>query len=234
MRFLILFCYIFFSCSFYGFEIDEDLEFDLFIEEKQETISDPFENVNRVIFKFNAALDKVILYPIAKGYSNLKSESISIFIKQFLDNLNEPSNFINAILQKKTELAVNAFWRFLINLTLGLGGVFEIAEPLGIKKNRLSFEDTMIFYGVEDGPYVVLPFQQPSSLRHAFASVLEMFVRPIFYIIENVIVSVAVNLALLIPCREEVLNIDIDSGVDSYSKWRSIFSQRKNYEINYS
>ncbi|MBQ4875411.1 MAG: VacJ family lipoprotein [Rickettsiaceae bacterium H1] len=226
IRFIIILFFLFRSLFSYALEIDNILGLDLFIEEEQEEeVSDPFENVNRAVFKFNAAIDKAILYPIARYYSDIKSEFLSDLIENFSNNLSEFSNFINAILQRKFHLAINAFWRFYINSTIGLAGLFEIAETLGMKKNRLSFENTLIFYGAKKGPYLVLPFYFPLSLRNVFASVLEVCVNPIFHVINNVFISLVLGLTFLISKREEMLAMDLNTGIDPYAKWRSIFNQ---------
>lgn len=192
----------------------------------EDEVSDPFEKVNRVMFNFNTSIDKKLFRPLARQYSTIDSNFLSKIIHNFSDNLHEPSNFINAILQGEPQVAIRAFWRFYINSIVGLGGAFEIAESMGISKVILGFEDTMVYYGIERGPYIILPFYKPLFLRGVFALALEALINPLFYIIDNTLVSLSMNAALLVPQRAQILNVNINSGIDPYAKLRSIFEQK--------
>lgn len=231
-RKIIIICFLlFYPFSSPALVIDEEVETDIFMYEEP-IMDDPFEKFNRVSFKFNVKMDKGILHPLARDYAKIWPKTIPEMVQNFSENLYEPSNFLNAILQKKFNIALNAFWRFYLNSILGLGGLFEVAEPLGIPKVRISFEDTMIFYGADEGPYIILPFYPPSSLRTAFASILETFLNPLFFIIDNLFITFGIQFALLIPKRAEIVDIDLNSGIDPYAKWRSIFTQHNSsYEV---
>ncbi len=224
---VLYFIFLLYSNNVFAMDIYSNSEAVIIFEEEEyeSQIQDPFEKFNRMIFEFNRKVYQEIIYPLMINFANTKKGFIPETLRTFSDNLKEPNNILNSILQGNFQVAINSFWRFYINSILGLGGFFEIAESLGIKKVRMGFEDTMIYYGVEKGPYLILPFQYPTTLRGFFASILEIFVDPLFYIINDFIVSSVIKLILLIPERSEIL--DLCSGIDPYSKWRSIFYQRE-------
>jgi len=129
-------------------------------------VSDPFESINRKIFSFN---DKVYVYalkPIARGFRAVIPENGRVATSNFFSNLLAPLRMVNASLQLKGEDATNETFRFLINTTLGLGGLFDVAKKdFKIKIKKEDFGQTLGHYNVANGPYLVLPFFGPSSVR---------------------------------------------------------------------
>jgi len=128
---------------------------------------DPLEPVNRAIFNFNEAIDDSILEPIAKGYQTITPDPVEDSISNFFNNLGEISTIINSALQLNIDKTISSSSRLIINSTIGVFGLFDVASSIGIEKHKEDFGQTLGFYGVPSGPYLVLPFFGPSSFRDA-------------------------------------------------------------------
>ncbi len=127
--------------------------------------SDPFEPFNRGVYKFNDTIDQAVIKPVAKGYEAAMPELGRIAVSNFISNLDDVVVTLNDLLQLKFAQAASDGSRFLINTTFGLGGVFNVAYRL--EKHHEDFGQTLGYWGVGSGPYLVLPFLGPSSLRDA-------------------------------------------------------------------
>ena len=127
-------------------------------------IYDPFEPVNRVIFKFNNAADRVILEPAAKGYRKLPSP-VQTGVGNFFSNLKLPLVIINQFLQRQFKNAASSTGRLLINTTVGVAGLLDVAEKVGLEEKEEDFGQTLATWGIGNGPYIILPIFGPSNLR---------------------------------------------------------------------
>lgn len=127
--------------------------------------SDPLEGVNRKVYKFNDALDKAILKPVAKAYDKTVPKPVDRSIDNLLGNLSDVITLMNDIFQLKGKQSMMDYFRIGTNTTLGLGGLFDVATPLGLPKHNEDFGQTLGRWGVPQGPYVVLPFLGPSNIR---------------------------------------------------------------------
>lgn len=136
---------------------------------------DPWEPVNRAIFNFNDRVDSVSLKPLAQGYNRFVPEPVRDGVSNVFGNLGEPRNLVNNTLQGKFHDASVDISRFLLNTTLGVGGVFDVATRWGLQRNDEDLGQTIGSYGVPSGPYVVLPLLGPSTLRDSLARVPESF-----------------------------------------------------------
>jgi phospholipid-binding lipoprotein MlaA len=130
-------------------------------------IYDPLEPTNRAIYRFNATFDRALFLPIVGLYEFVAPEPVQDGISNFFSNLSEISTFTNAILQGKLTRASRALVRFGVNATVGLGGLFDPMTALGTAQQREDLGQTLGFWGVPDGPYLVLPILGPSNLRDA-------------------------------------------------------------------
>ena len=128
---------------------------------------DPLEPMNRAIFGFNEVVDDAILEPVAEGYRYITPDPIEDSISNFFNNLGEINTIVNSALQLKLDKTVSSSSRFVINSTVGVLGLFDVATTLGIDRHREDFGQTLGHYGISPGPYLVLPFFGPSSLRDA-------------------------------------------------------------------
>lgn len=137
---------------------------------------DPWEPVNRVVFRFNDTLDTYALKPIAKGYDWAMPSPLNDGVTNVFNNLGEPKNLVNNVLQGKFHDASVDLSRFLMNTTLGVVGVFDVATRMGLRRNDEDFGQTLGSWGVQSGPYVMLPFFGPSTVRDGSAFAAEGFV----------------------------------------------------------
>ena len=120
-------------------------------------VYDPYEALNRKIFIFNGVLDTFILRPIAKGYGRFTNDYTKSRIGSFINNISEPLSTVNYGVQGNAEGAFKTFWRFAINSTFGVAGLFDVASKFGLTAERQTFGNTLAHYGVGAGPYIVLP-----------------------------------------------------------------------------
>ena len=138
---------------------------------------DPWEGMNRRIYNFNAIFDNVIFLPVVNAYEFVLPVFVQKGITNFFNNLNEVTNLMNSLLQFKFEKAVNTFGRIMINTTVGLGGLIDVATLNdGIKREDEDFGQTLGFYGLGPGPYLVLPILGPSDLRDTAGLVVDSVV----------------------------------------------------------
>ena len=180
MRFLILISILlFFNSGAYSESSDitttsQDFETTVYEDE----IYDPIEPINRAIFGFNNAADRVILEPLAKGYRKLPSP-IQNGISNFLSNLRTPLIIVNQALQGQGTNAIESTGRFVINSTVGVLGLVDVADKVGLEEKDEDFGQTLATWGVGDGFYVVLPIFGPSNLRDTAGIVLTYTTDPI-------------------------------------------------------
>ena len=123
---------------------------------------DPIEPINRGFFEFNKIFDGLLLNPITQGYEIVVPEQGQVMVSNFVDNLGEPITFTNSIFQLDAKNTVYTLGRFLINTTVGVVGLFDVADSLGIVNRPTGFADTMAIYGADAGPYLVIPVFGPS------------------------------------------------------------------------
>lgn len=138
--------------------------------------SDPWERFNRSVHKFNLALDRSILKPIAQGYDGLVPQPIKKGTSNFFDNFSEVNSTFNNLLQGKMLDSATSGSRFLINTTIGIFGIFDVATAIGLEEQPEDFGQTLGYWGVGAGPYLVLPFFGPSSLRDGTGSLSDFMV----------------------------------------------------------
>ena len=120
-------------------------------------VYDPYESLNRKIFIFNGVLDSFILRPIAKGYGRFTNDYTKNRVESFVGNVSEPLSTVNYALQGNSDGVFKSFWRFAINTTFGLAGMFDIASKFDLTPPQQTFGNTLAYYGVGPGPYIVLP-----------------------------------------------------------------------------
>lgn len=146
--------------------------------------NDPLEPMNRVIFGFNEVVDDNILEPVAKGYRYVTPDPVERSVSNFFNNLGEINTIINSAFQLKLDKTITSSSRLAINSTVGVFGLFDVATSLGIQREREDFGQTLGFYGISSGPYLVLPFFGPSSFRDApgfYADVMmEKSISPVY------------------------------------------------------
>ena len=130
------------------------------------TNPDPLESINRPVQAFNNLADRVLIRPAAWAYKTVTPDSVQQAVIRFFRNLAELTNASNQLLQGKPDLALNDLVRFMVNSTLGLGGLFDPATELGLEPHQEDFGQTLGVWGIPPGPYLVLPFRGPATLRN--------------------------------------------------------------------
>lgn len=201
------------------------------------TQDDPLESYNRGMFKVNEGIDTVLFRPVAKGYRYITPNAIRWRLGNASDNLYEPVSMVNAFLQGDFTQGMTNFWRFMINTTVGLGGMHDVAATAGLKPRREDFGQTLAVWGVGSGPYIVLPILGPSNLRDTSGRVADWFIDPVNYAFRQdgtdwTLYGVRGGQALIE--RERLLDpIDdiYSSSLDPYASFKSIYEQRRDAEI---
>ena len=130
---------------------------------------DPWESYNRTMFGFNEAVDNAVLVPVARAYQSVTPQPVRTGVSNFFGNLGDLWSMVNHALQGNGEQTYNHMVRFTTNTVLGLGGVLDIASSMQVPRNKQDFGLTLAAWGVNPGPYVVLPLMGPSTLRDTAA-----------------------------------------------------------------
>jgi phospholipid-binding lipoprotein MlaA len=165
--------------------LNDDLFEDLDEKEEKLKISDPFEPLNRISFWFNDRFYFLLFKPVARAY-RVVPEPARVSVSNFFSNLKAPARFVNSLLQLKFKDAGNELSRFVINTTVGIGGLFDPAKKwAGVKIKEEDFGQTLGHYGIGPGNYVVLPLLGPSNSRDGFGKLVDILLDPIFYNVDN-------------------------------------------------
>ena len=143
---------------------------------------DPFESFNRGVYSFNEGLDKAILRPAAEVYRGVLPQFIRASVSNFFSNINDIVVAVNNLLQGKFTTAVSDFGRVAINSTIGVLGLFDVASEAGIEKHEEDFGQTLGWWGMGDGPFIMLPFFGPSNGRDAVGRIVDYFSDPVSYV----------------------------------------------------
>ena len=136
-------------------------------------VHDPIEGFNRYVYRFNAEFDEHVYIPVVRGYVRVTPRFVRSGVSNFFRNINDVPNLANSLAQGKVEKGMRTTARLLFNSTLGVLGLFDVAEKMGLPPEPEDFGQTMGFYGSPAGPYLVLPFIGPSSLRDSTGRVVD-------------------------------------------------------------
>ena len=193
---------------------------------------DPWEKFNEKMFSFNYNMDRWVLKPAAKGYNVVMPDMFQTMIDNAFTNLRMPSRFVNKVLQWKLLDASKEMGRFLINSTLGIGGLFDVArQEMGLERQKADFGQTLGIWGVGPGPYLVLPLLPPLTLRDGVGFAADGAMNPLNYYIPFWFDQIGMKAGDTLNDRS--LNLDLfqgieESTVDLYSSVRNGYLQRRN------
>lgn len=195
--------------------------------------SDPWERFNRSMHKFNSALDKAILKPIAQGYDGIVPAPVKKGTSNFFDNLGELDNTVNNLLQGKLIDSAASTTRFVINSTVGVLGLFDVATAIGLDEQPEDFGQTFGYWGIGAGPYLVIPFFGPSSVRDGTGTAIEFAVTDYEYELinfnwEEEFVLDTLN---IVQSRAKLLPVEGLIIGDEYSFIRDVYLQSRVNEI---
>lgn len=196
----------------------------------QGDISDPLEPINRGLFAFNDVADKYVMRPVAVGYTWLLPAVVRTGINNFFDNIGYPVDAINALLQGKVQQFASDSARIVINTTLGFGGFLDPATAAGLAKNNEDFGQTLGVWGIPDGPYLVIPFFGPRTVRSGVGDLVDIQYSPQFNLGRSGI-RTKVNIVWLIHQRSTLLGVDqeIERAFDRYAFLRDSYVQNRRY-----
>ncbi|MEI8320974.1 MAG: VacJ family lipoprotein [Alphaproteobacteria bacterium] len=196
--------------------------------------SDPLEFMNRPVFEFNRVVDGILIDPFAAMYKSAVPIVAQNRVTNFLDNLVEPITMVNDSLQAKPDKVVESFCRFLLNTVFGVLGLFDVAEKLGLPAHKESFNTTLKYWGVPQGPYIVLPVLGPASPRFILGLGVDYFTDPFnYYMIQNNETGLMYTrtVARFMITRADMVD-DIknfrETSIDFYAAMRSFYKQYMN------
>jgi phospholipid-binding lipoprotein MlaA len=197
------------------------------------TSIDPAEKFNRKVFGFNEKVDQYLLKPVATGYNNYTPYPIKSAINNIYSNIEDIYSIANNILQLKPKGIAEDTMRVAINTVLGLGGTIDIASKAGIMRHREDFGQTMGYWGIPNGPYLILPILGPSTLRDSFGTAITIGLGP-SDLIHHDIAQVAYNTLNIVRLRAGLLDITNsvdDLALDKYNFLRNAYLQKRKYDI---
>lgn len=200
---------------------------------------DPLEKFNRGVWNVNQAADKVLIKPATNVYRAVAPKPVRSGVTNFFSNVSEPWSFVNNMLQGKPKRAMQNLGRFVLNTTVGIGGLFDVAGKNGIQPAYEDFGQTLARWGVNGGPYLVLPLLGPSTLRDGVGSGIAFLADPINVGIREADVPDKVTYPyrgmMVIDLRSQLMDSGGDaflkSSLDPYATARSAYLQRRRAAI---
>lgn len=143
------------------------------------TEGDPFEGLNRQLFRLHKGLDRFVVRPVAITYKRVTPRPLRVGLRNVINNLGEPITFVNDVLQLKPKRAGQTVARFAVNSTVGVGGLFDVATAMKVERHEEDFGQTLGRYGAGPGPYIFIPVLGPSSLRDSVGRAVDVVVNPL-------------------------------------------------------
>ena len=199
-------------------------------------VYDPYEAFNRKVFIFNGVLDTFILRPIAKVYGHATNDYTKQRIGSFADNIEEPLSFVNYAVQGNKDKGFRSFWRFMINSTIGIGGLFDVASHFDVKAEPQTFGNTLGHYGVGAGPYIVLPIFGGTNGRGVTDSLItNSLLNPIKHPMHSSFKNI-VTVAKTVHKRDELMpftDFVSKNSTDPYIAIRDAILQQQESKMNY-
>jgi phospholipid-binding lipoprotein MlaA len=197
------------------------------------TESDPWEPMNRGIYGFNHAVDKVTLKLVARGYRKVVPQFARRGVTNFSENLFTPRSALNNFLQGKGKAGFSDIGRFIINTTIGVGGLFDVASAAGFQEYGEDFSQTLAVWGLPEGPFVFIPFLGPHTLLDAIALPVDLLSDPLAYY-NDTSVRDRVYVLRVIDLRARLLTAEtlVEDSQDPYITLRESYLQNRLYEVH--
>jgi len=194
---------------------------------------DPLEPFNREMYSLNKGLYTIFFKSVAGVYAKVTPPQVRRGVTNFFSNINDINVAANQILQFKVEDAIKTSVRFLINTTMGIGGLFDVATHSGLYKTREDFGTTLAFYGMKESPYLVLPLLGPSTMRDSAGLIVDYYLSPWAYIdFDTALIAYSINLLnQRANLLDEVYYVDY-AAMDDYTFVREIYLKRRDALIN--
>ena len=194
---------------------------------------DPFEDINRTVYGFNETVDDNLLEPVSRAYKDHVPEVAQDGVSNFFGNLRDVSTLANQILQFKPVESIETLGRILVNSTIGLGGLFDVASDMGLTTDDEDFGQTMGVWGVEEGPYVVLPLLGPSTVRDGAGLFVDTTSDANMIDKTEGIGFISSSTINIIDKRFELLRVTdmLDLSDDPYTMMRSSYLQKRKFDV---
>lgn len=201
---------------------------------------DPYEAQNRAVHAENQAIDRMFFSGAASGYGEAVPAPVRRGVANFAQNAGTPSDVVNSVLQGRVEAAGANFFRFVLNTTVGIGGVFDFAGALGIEPRRTDFGETLHVWGAPEGAYLELPVLGPTTERDVAGRIVDIAidpfsaVRPTSTRLKLRGVRLGARVAARIGDREEYSDFYdalIDESAESYVQTRALFLQYRRFQL---
>ncbi|HCU89185.1 MAG TPA: hypothetical protein DGR97_04540 [Gammaproteobacteria bacterium] len=194
---------------------------------------DPYEGANRKIYNFNDSIDRNVMQPIARGYVSLTPKPIRNSLTNFFDNVGYVNVIVNDLLQGKMTQFLSDTGRFVVNSTIGIGGLFDPAKAMGLRAHDEDLGQTFGVWGAGEGAYLNIPLAGPSSFRDAPGFVARTLLNPMTYL--NPVVTIPVNVVNAVNVRANLLeatNIRDQAALDPYTFVREAYRQQREFKIH--
>ena len=204
----------------------------IFAADVVQKVNDPLEPWNREMFRFNYHFDKAVLKPVAELYNKIIPKPLNQGIHNFFLNINQLPTIANDILQLRIRQATNDIWRFTINTTVGIGGLFDVASRIQLKSQTNDFGLTLARWGYTDSAYLVLPFFGVMTIRDGIGMPVDYYAFSIYPHINDEDLRNGLYLLSLIDKRAQLLNYQSvmeEAAVDQYVFTRNAYLQRREY-----
>jgi len=201
---------------------------------------DPYERFNRKVYSLNKGLDRYALFPGAKAYRTVIPAAARRGVAGGFANLDEPLSFINAGLQAKPKAAGRTLARFIVNTVFGVAGLVDVATDWGLREQKEDFGQTFAVWGIKSGPYLMLPFFGPSTLRDGVGLGVEFVADPVPYVRNRITRWRTINTVeefglKALNLRSNLIDAGADgilaSSLDEYATVRSAYLQRRQAQI---
>ena len=195
---------------------------------------DPFEGMNRGIYAFNDGLDRVALEPVSKGYTAVTPDLVRTSVTNFFENWGYLNTVLNQFLQGKFLLGLEDAGRFLVNTTIGIGGLFDVATGFGMPRNEEDFGQTLGVWGVGEGAFLMLPVLGPTTTRDLPGIAVGILTNPLTYL-ESDSARVALVGLRLVDARanlDAAIRLRERTALDPYVFTREAYRQRRTYLIH--
>jgi len=193
---------------------------------------DPFERVNRPLWDFNYdILDAYILRPATVGYMTVVPKPARKGLINVVDNLGEPASFLNSVLQAKPKKAAVSVGRFLVNSTVGVLGLFDVATDIGLERADEDFNQTLAVWGVGDGAYLMVPGRGPTTVRGTAGGIVDNLYFPLGLLNTPLTLTRAAIMAL--DSREQLMQVEnmLNDSLDPYSFVKESYYQRQLFKV---
>lgn len=197
--------------------------------ENTQTVSDPLEHYNRFMFNLNTGIDNAFARPLAVGYKKITPTPVRSGIDHFFNNLSEPVTAVNLLLQGRPLSSLKSLGRFGINTISTLGLADPASASLGLTTTKEDFGQTLGVWGVPTGPYLVLPFLGPSTLRDVGGRVVDNYGNPVSY--TNTLTSVSLTGMKGINKRSKLLSFEGLVDATDYEVIRDVYLQKRAFDI---